>query len=290
MLNIKKILLCMLVLCPLHAQAGEAAVPAQAGYGLRAAIQSSWTLPVRPVALAQSLDGKKAFILGEDAKVHVYAPAGEKLGEIPVDPGTSGLAIAPRGEALYLINGQTKSYTALDLNYKTQIDISGAPVRGKADAPVTLVLFSDFECPWCGRLEPTLAQLLENNADKLRIVFKHLPLNNLHPYAESAALAAIAAQKQGKFWEMHDALFRTSQWTPASVGEAAKVAGLDMARFNADVGSQETRERLAKDRMDAQQSEISATPSLFINGWQVRDRSLSALQAMVNTVLAEPGK
>ena len=91
-------------------------------------------------------------------------------------------------------------------NFNQDIDITGAPIRGKVDAPVTLVLFSDFQCPWCGRLEPVLTQLEEQNQGKLRIAFKHMPLA-MHQYAESAALAAIAAQRQGKFWEMHDALF-----------------------------------------------------------------------------------
>ena len=133
-----------------------------------------------------------------------------------------------------------------------------------------------------------LAQLLTANPDKVRMVFKHLPLP-MHAQAEPAALAAIAAQRQGKFWEMHDGLFMTQQWTPNTVTETATRVGLDMTRFQADLNSQETRMQLAKDRADAQAAEVNATPSIFVNGRPARERSLPALQAMVDEALAAGG-
>ena len=251
-------------------------------------MQANWSLPAKPLDLVHSLDNKKVFILTADSKVHIFAADGRKLGEMPVEADTVAIDIAPRGEMLYLINGRTNSFTAMDIGFSQQIDITGAPVRGKADAPVTLVVFSDFECPWCAKLEPLLAQLLAANADTVRVVFKHLPLP-MHPQAEPAALAAIAAQRQGKFWEMHDALFAVQQWTPAAVTETATRIKLDMTRFQADLNSQETRMQLAKDKADAQAAEVAATPSVFVNGRPVRERSLPALQAMVNEALAAQG-
>ena len=284
---LKKTILAVALLLPLSAQAQEVKKTNVSG-ALNWTAQANWSLPAKPLDLVHSLDNKKVFILTADSKVLIFAADGRKLGEMPVEADTVAIDIAPRGEMLYLINGRTNSFTAMDIGFSQQIDITGAPVRGKADAPVTLVVFSDFECPWCAKLEPLLAQLLAANADTVRVVFKHLPLP-MHTQAEPAALAAIAAQRQGKFWEMHDALFAVQQWTPAAVTETATRIKLDMTRFQADLNSQETRMQLAKDKADAQAAEVAATPSVFVNGRPVRERSLPALQAMVNEALAAQG-
>ena len=284
---LKKTILAVALLLPLAAQAQEVKKTNVSG-DLNWTVQANWSLPAKPLDLVHSLDNKKVFILTADSKVLIFTADGRKLGEMPVEADTVAIDIAPRGEMLYLINGRTNSFTAMDIGFSQQIDITGAPVRGKADAPVTLVVFSDFECPWCAKLEPLLAQLLAANADTVRVVFKHLPLP-MHPQAEPAALAAIAAQRQGKFWEMHDALFAVQQWTPAAITETATRIKLDMARFQADLNSQETRMQLAKDKADAQAAEVAATPSVFVNGRPVRERSLPALQAMVNEALAAQG-
>jgi len=284
---LKKIALCAALLLPLTVHAQEPKKNNTAG-DLNWSVQASWPIPAKPVDIAQSLDNKKVFILAADAKVYIFSPDGRQLGALPVDPGVTAIDIAARGEMLYLVNGKANTYSAIDVSFNQKIDIIGAPVRGKADAPVTLVLFSDFECPWCGKLEPVLAELLAQNQDKLRIVFKHLPLP-MHPNAEPAALAAIAAQKQGKFWEMHDALFQTANWTPNTVDETAVRIGLDMNKFRADLASPEVEAQLAKDRNDAVAADVNATPSMFINSRPVKDRSLQNLQKMVTEALAAGG-
>jgi len=288
---LKKILVCASLLLPFTVHAAHAAPDLKKNNtsgDLNWSVQTTWTLPTKPLDIAQSLDNKKVFILGADAKVHIFTPDGKKLGEMPVDPNTSAIDIAARGEMLYLINSKSNSYTAIDISLTQKIDITGAPVQGKIDAPVTLIVFSDFECPWCGKLEPALKQLLDGNQDKLRIVFKHLPLP-MHPNAEPAALAAIAAQKQDKFWQMHDALFQTTNWTPGVIEETAQKVGLNMEKFKADLNNPETGMQLAKDKTDAQLADVVSTPSMFINGRPVRDRTLLALQTMVNEALAAGG-
>jgi predicted DsbA family dithiol-disulfide isomerase len=284
---LKKSLLCAALLLPLTIQAEELKKYYSEG-NLNWSLQASWTIPVKPLDIAQSLDNKKVFILGADSRVYIFTPDGTKLGDLPVDPETSAIDIAPRGELLFLINGKTNGYKAIDISFTQKIDISGAPVRGKADAPVTLIVFSDFQCPWCGKLEPVLAQMLTANPDKLRIVFKHLPLP-MHQQAEPAALAAIAAQKQDKFWEMHDALFKTTNWTPNVITETAQKLGLNMEKFKTDLGSQETQMQLAKDKADAQTAEVTATPSMFINGRPARERTPEALQKMIDEAVAAGG-
>lgn len=284
---LKKTLLCAALLLPLTVQAQEPKKNTAAG-DLNWSVQASWPIPAKPVDIAQSLDNKKVFILGADSKVYIFTPDGKQLGALPVDSGVNAIDIAARGEMLYLVNDKTKTYTAIDVSFNQKIDVTGAPVRGAENAPVTLVLFSDFECPWCGKLEPTLAELLTKNPDKLRIVFKHLPLP-MHQQAEPAALAAIAAQKQGKFWEMHDALFQTTNWTPTVIDETAQRVGLNMAQYKADVSGPEVQTQLAKDKADAQAADVVATPSMFVNGRPARDRSLPTLQKMVDEALAAGG-
>jgi predicted DsbA family dithiol-disulfide isomerase len=276
---LKKTILCAALLLPLAVQAQEPKKNNTAG-DLNWSVQASWPIPAKPLDIAQSLDNKKVFILAADAKVYIFTPDGRQLGAVPVDPNVHAIDIAARGEMLYLVNSKTNTYSAIDVSFNQKLDLTGAPVRGKADAPVTLVVFSDFECPWCSKLEPILAELLSQNQDKLRIVFKHLPLP-MHPQAEPAALAAIAAQKQGKFWEMHDALFQVTTWAPNTIDETALRLGLNMEKFRADLASLETQAQLAKDKMDAQAADVTATPSMFINGRPARERTLPALQKMV---------
>ena len=266
---LKKCIVCSLLLLPLAAQAQDVAKTGSAGT-LNWAEKTTWSIPAKPVDIAQTLDNKKVFILGDDNKVYILSPDGRQLGVMPVAAGTNLMDISARGEMLFVGNGTNKTFTAYDISFNQQIDTTGAPVRGKVDAPVTLVIFSDFECPWCRKVEPTIAELQAKFPDKLRIIFKQLPLP-MHEHAEPAALATLAAQRQGKFWEMHEAL------------------GMNMEKFRSDMKSQEVQMQLAKDAADAQAADIQSTPSLFINTKPVRDRSLSAMQKMVEEALASAG-
>ncbi len=275
------ILLCALLLLPVSAFA----TPSAGTDGrLNWSVRTTWKLPVKPLDFVQSLDNRKVFVLGSDARVHVFTQDGTLLGAIPVDRNTSAIDIAPRGETLYLVNDVDNTYTALDVSVIQSIDITGAPVMGKADAPVTMVIFSDFQCPYCSKVQPLLKQVLEHNPGTLKVVFKHMPLP-MHREAEPAALAAIAAQNQGKFWEMHDALFASKPLTREKIDQAAQQIGLDMARFKKDMNSPETRQKLAKDMMDARKAEVSGTPTLFINGRRVTNRSEQVIQQMIDQEL-----
>ena len=108
-------------------------------------VQTSWNIPVKPRDMVQSLDNKKVFILGDDAKVYIYTPQGKLQGTIPVDAGVMAIDIAPRGEMLYLLDSDKARYTAISVSLVKQIDITGAPFLGNPEAPVTMVVFSDFQ-------------------------------------------------------------------------------------------------------------------------------------------------
>lgn len=132
--------------------------------------------------------------------------------------------------------------------------------------------------------------MLEKNPTTLKIAFKNLPLTSIHNMAEPAALAGLAAHKQGKFWQMHDALFAMESITMANIQNAAKEIGLDTEAFNKDMNSPATKQLLNKDMMDARNAEVSGTPSLFVNGRRVNDRSLPALQKLIDQELAKTKK
>ncbi len=111
----------------------------------------------------------------------------------------------------------------------------------------------------------------------------------MHNMAKTAALAAIAAQKQGKFWQMHDALFSAGPLSRKAIDGAAKSIGLNMAQFKKDMEDPTTKQRLYKDLMDARKANVTGTPTLFINGHRVKNRSLPAIQKMIDQQL-KPAK
>jgi DNA-binding beta-propeller fold protein YncE len=108
-------------------------------------VEKSWNLPAKPLDLVYSLDGKRVFILTDQQQVLVYAATGDLLGKIPVKKGVSAIDIAPRGEKLYLLNENDNSFTDLSVDYIVNINIAGSPFLGKADAPITITVFTDFE-------------------------------------------------------------------------------------------------------------------------------------------------
>ncbi|HXB48659.1 MAG TPA: thioredoxin domain-containing protein, partial [Streptosporangiaceae bacterium] len=140
-------------------------------------------------------------------------------------------------------------------------------VRGPADAPVTLVEYGDFECPYCGQAERVVRELLAEYGDDLRYVWRHLPLTDVHPYAPLAAEASEAAAKQGKFWEMHDQLLdHQGALTTKDLMRYAAEIGLNTEQFTADMRKDAGAGKIASDVDSADLSDVSGTPTFFING------------------------
>jgi protein-disulfide isomerase len=138
-------------------------------------------------------------------------------------------------------------------------------IRGPIDAKVTLVEYGDFECPYCGRAEAVIRKLLADDGD-VRYVWRHLPLNDVHPNAQVAAEAAEAAARQGKFWEMHDRLLTQEDLRPSALLATARELGLDTEKFMYELREHEAAARVAEDVDSADLSGVSGTPTFFING------------------------
>jgi len=139
--------------------------------------------------------------------------------------------------------------------------------QGPAAAPVTLVEYGDFECPHCGRAYPIVKSVQKRLGERLRFVFRNFPLTEVHPHAASAAEAAEAAGGQGRFWEMHDALFRHQDaLEPADLIAYAAGIGIDAGKFGAELESHAQEARVREDFMSGVRSGVNGTPTFFING------------------------
>jgi NhaA family Na+:H+ antiporter len=148
------------------------------------------------------------------------------------------------------------------------VDPSRDHVRGPADAPVTLVEYADFQCPYCGDAYPVVHELLERFGDQIRFVFRHMPLADLHPRAPAAAEAAEAAGAQGRFWEMHDRLFEHRlELADENLRDHAEAIGVpDGERFAADLRDRVHAARVEEDLRSGARSGVPSTPRFFVNG------------------------
>jgi protein-disulfide isomerase len=139
------------------------------------------------------------------------------------------------------------------------------PSSGSPDAPVTIIEFSDFECPYCRAAQPALKRIMERWRGQVRHVFKHFPLDQ-HPRAMQAARAAVCADRQDRFWAMHDRIFAAGELSERSLRAAAAVAGLRTAEFDSCVRSEEPADHVRKDMLVGRTAGVTGTPAFFVNG------------------------
>jgi protein-disulfide isomerase len=254
------------------------ALPAHAAMQVEAS--KSQRLPKAALDVAATNDGSKVFVLLKGGEVQVLSPAGELLERLSVVDDAEQLAVSPEGDRLYLTVGQT--LRVVDLASQFDLPDLNSPARGPDNAPVTLTVFSDFQCPYCSRLVPFVDEVLAKNPDKVRIVFKQFPLR-MHNFALPAALASLAARDQGKFWPMHDLLFaNSSQLSDEKIRSLAQQVGLDLARFDKDRNDKRLRDEVQRDMELGQKAGVQGTPSVFINGKLLRDRTLPGVQAIID--------
>ena len=174
------------------------------------------------------------------------------------------------------------------LDLSDEVDSERDHIRGSAAAPVTLVEYGDYECPYCGRAEVVIRELLDSFGDELRYVWRHLPLNDVHSHAQMAAEAAEAAGAQGRFWELHDRLLADQEkLTAADLTRHARKLGLDVERFWDELRRREHASRVDRDVASADASGVAGTPTFFINGRRHRDAyDLATLTAAVKAAQA----
>ena len=229
---------------------------------------------------AQPFESFKRVIDEEKARAEKLLAAGTKPGDLYaklIEEGVKSNGTAPAAQAAAEPAVQN-------------IEVGTAPVKGPKNAPITIVAFSDFECPFCSRVVPTLAQLEQDYKGKIRVAFKNQPLP-FHANAKPAALAALAANEQGKFWEFHDKLFANQRSLDrASLERYAQELGLNVAQFKSALDSNKFEAQLNADMAEATRVGVSGTPSFFINGRSlVGAQPVDAFKRVIDEELKKKG-
>ena len=181
-----------------------------------------------------------------------------------------------------LMDASPKAHRPKVLEAPVNIPVDGSPVRGPADARITLVEFSDFECPFCSAAVKQVDILMAAYPKDIKLIYKQFPLS-MHPHAQFSAEASLAAGEQGKFWEMYDVLFKNyRRLSRENVLLWAKQIGLDVDKFKADLDSRKFKPVVDKDLADGEAAGVYGTPSFYINGKQYNGEvSLAALKPIL---------
>jgi protein-disulfide isomerase len=173
------------------------------------------------------------------------------------------------------------------------VDVSAedAPVKGPANAPITIVEFSDFQCSYCKRAVSVIDQVLERYPDKVKLAFRDFPIGTIHPQAEKAAEAAHCAAEQGKFWEFHDLLFEKQDSIPTTnFAEHAKALGLEVSTFQTCLDGRKYQEKVERNYAAGVKAGVSGTPAFFINGRLLSGaQPLEAFKAVIDEELERLG-
>ncbi len=192
--------------------------------------------------------------------------------------------------AVLLIGGSVWYSSQVGSTYNDGVTIS-EHVKGNPDAAVTLVEYSDFQCPACGQFQPILADIMATYGDSLRFEYKHLPLTQIHPFAEPAARAAEAAGQQGKFFEYHDLLFANqTTWSKsaaptAAFSQYAAELGLDLDLFAKHQRSSLLRDKVRSEFEEARAKGLTGTPSFFLNGEPMKFSSYEEFKAQIEAAI-----
>lgn len=240
-----------------------------------------------PVDMAFSRDAQWLYVLTEDGHLLVYTYDHQLKGKIPVGTEFEKIVSGPSRDLIYLLSRKGNKIRVIEANPSQQIDISGSPYKGAVDAPVVITEFTDFQCPYCAELGEIFKRLLQQYPEKIKIVYKSFPLSS-HRYAWKAATHAMAAHQEGKFWEFHDRLFENYKTLDDNkFMEIRKALGFDTPEFEAIMGSPQVRSQVALDLNEGQRLGVRGTPTVFINGKRVKDKSLKGFQAAIEKELNE---
>ncbi len=273
----------------LDAEAGKAGIDADALAGIKAGANGTPTFYVNGKRLvgAQPYEAFKPLVDAELETALAMIAKGTPRAKVYAELMKDALAVRPPDKTDAAADDDGPARPEDDTKVYA-VKPGDAPSKGPADAPLVLVVFSDFQCPFCKRVEPTLAALGKQYGRKLRIVWKNYPLP-FHANAAPAAEAAMAAHAQGKFWPMHDLLFENNTALDrANLETYAATLGLDMARFKADLDAERYKARIAADTAEGLEVGVNGTPATFINGHKIGGAyPLETFQAIAAAELAK---
>ena len=207
-------------------------------------------------------------------------PAATQLANYGADQFRKGLSIEQVMESM------VRLYIERYVRYK--FNLKNSPKKGAASPKVTIVEFADFECPHCAEMRTILNEIIKTYPKDVEVIFKQFPLPH-HTHASGAARAALAAERQSKFWQMHDMLFMNQgRLGPDKFSQFARELGLNVERFKKDMNDSALYGQIESDRKEAIQANITGTPAVYINGRMFMDGiNKEKLHAMVKRMLAE---
>jgi len=251
-------------------------------------------LDEKPIDVAMSADGSTAFILTKQTSAFILTRQSIKIYDmqdgrvvdtIPLNKKYTGISTAPRGNILLLTSSSDKSISILQISQSIELTVGTSPVIGPRQAPVTLTAFIDFQCPYCSREFPVIEELLSKYPNDLNVVLKHFPLRS-HKFAAEAAVAALAADRQGKYRELTQAMFKNFRsLNEETLKKYAEETGLDLQKFEQDRKDSAFQKQIQEDRQLARKADVRGVPSLYINGQPVTNRSPQGMAAMIDEAL-----
>lgn len=247
------------------------------------------TIPEEPVDIALSPDGNWTFILTTSGEIAVYDRADRLIQTLNAGSGYERMEYDSSRNRLVLAGSGRKLKTIL-LAMRFDIDGEASPYRGPEGAPVIITVYTDFQCPYCAALGPLLEQVLNKYPKQVAIQFKNYPLRS-HRMAMPAASAAMAAEKQGRFWDYHDRVFENyRKLSDDLLISIARDIGLEMEQFEKDRRSVEISNLIKRDIREGTRIGVRGTPTLFVNGLKQVQRSPEALYTAVENELANTPK
>jgi protein-disulfide isomerase len=245
-------------------------------------IKSELNFENPPVDIAFSRDGQWLYMLFKNGDLQIYTNQGEMKGKVDVGPGFDKIEPGPFEDEIYLLGPKTNKIKIIEATPARGIDISTSPFKGAADAPVVIVEYTDFQCPYCAKLGAIFSKILKKYPGKIKIVYKSYPLQS-HKFAWKAAANAMAAHQKGKFWEFHDRLFANSKnLNDAKIMEIRKSLGFDTPEFDELIKSAAVRKKVADDYKEGQRNGVRGTPSVFVNGKRLKDKSFKGFTVAID--------
>lgn len=276
--TMKKIL-CLVIICWFWSTSASCEL-------LDVELMHSFSTPVAVRAMVASADGQIIYLLLDDGTVQLRTADGQLRGSFDAGPGVSDIAVLGTNRLL-LKNQYDQQLLIIQINPEVHISTQDSPTLGLPSAPVTIAVFDDFQCPYCSRAVGMLKALVERYPEQAKLVFKNFPLS-MHKHARFAAIAGLAAQRQGKFWALHDLMFANyRQLNPALIRQLATTLNLNMERFEEDLKDPALGRCIDSDIQEGKSIGVRGTPTIFINGRRVQKRSLEEMSHMIDEELVK---
>jgi protein-disulfide isomerase len=243
-----------------------------------------------PIDIKMSRGGSWLYVLTKEGDLRVYSYQGNFVGKFEVGKSFDQIEPGTTDEEVYLKSKKKKTIQIIDVTFKHAIETNNSPFKGNADAPVTIVEYTDFECPYCARLQSMFDELLRLYPNQLKIVYKNYPLRG-HRNAGKAAAIVMAAHLKGDFWPIHNRLFENyRRLNDARLAEIRSEFGFDTPEFETLMNSKQVQEMIRSDVAQGKSIGVKGTPTVFINGKRVQNKSFEGLKQAIDQALAVIGK